>query len=268
MPSDQRSVRRRVTHAIRLTESRQLRDSTRTFLVQGIRNVIAAVENGFTVEQLFVSRILLKSAVGRNLVQRLKEQGVLPCRLTPEQFRPLCGDQRASGLAVIVRQRTLPLPRLLPAAADCWTVMTHVRSPGNLGCLIRSSAAMGASGFILVGHRIDPWNSAVARASMGAVFHQPIIRTHWNELIRWAGQHPLQIVGASADGTVSCSDFHFRPPILLLLGNERKGLDRQQRQFAEHLVRIPMVPKSDSLNLSVAGAVMLYEIRRSANPSH
>ncbi len=141
-------------------------------------------------------------------------------------------------------------------------MLEAVRSPGNLGTLVRTSEAVGGAGFILVGPRIDPFDPAVVRASMGAIFRQAFIRTNGRSLRNWLRRHCLRAVGASPDGPAELHRFGFPRPTVLVLGEEREGLSPPQRGLCADLVRIPMVGAADSLNLAVAGSLLLYEVYR------
>ena len=154
--------------------------------------------------------------------------------------------------------------RWRPAHWGCWVVLSRFRSSGNLGCLVRTCAAVNGAGFILLGGSIDPFDPNVIRATMGAVFRQRFVRTTCHELRRWVERHKLQVVGASPDGSVPYDKLQYRSPPLLVLGEERHGLDPQQRSICEILVRIPVARGMDSLNLSVAGGILMYEALRSS----
>jgi RNA methyltransferase, TrmH family len=138
-----------------------------------------------------------------------------------------------------------------------------VRSPGNLGTLIRTSEAVGGAGFIFLGKRVDPFAPDVVRASMGAIFHQKFVRTTFNSLAPWIHRHHFHVVGASPDGATDLHQFDYPRSTLLFLGEERQGLTEQQRDLCQYLVRIPMVGMADSLNLAVAGSLLMYEVYRS-----
>jgi TrmH family RNA methyltransferase len=141
-------------------------------------------------------------------------------------------------------------------------VLEAVRSEGNLGSLIRTSEAISGAGFILVGPRIDPFAPAVVRASMGALFRQTLIRTNERSLRNWARRHRCRVIGASPDGSADLHRFDYPRPTILVLGEERRGLTPLQRDLCSDLVRIPMVGAADSLNLAVAGSLLLYEVYR------
>lgn len=246
-----------------LQAERRARDTQGRFFVEGIRNFVTAIDHGFPVETLVYSERLLTSPLARKLVRQLKRDGVPFARLSPEQFRQVSRAERASGVGAIVRQHIQPLELLEPGEQGCWIALSHVRSPGNLGSLIRSAAAAGANGFILLGNSIDPYDPAVVRGSMGTIFQQKLVRANIEQLQQWAQAHQIQIVGASPDGTAEYDQVHYVQPTVLMLGEERRGLTMDERALCGQLVRIPMVAGTDSLNLAVAGSLLLYAIMRS-----
>jgi TrmH family RNA methyltransferase len=172
-------------------------------------------------------------------------------------------------VAAILRQHTLvDLRDITPGDKPCWIVLSQVRTPGNFGTLLRTAAAIGAAGFILVGNTIDPFDPAVVRASMGAFFGQTLVRVgKVEELRQWTQRHHLLVVGASPDGTLAYNQIQYTRPTVLMLGEERRGLTTEQRAICQQLVRIPMVDGTDSLNLGVAGSLLMYEVLRSENPT-
>lgn len=245
-----------------LQTSRQSRDARGLYVVEGVRNFVAAVERGAPVEIVVYSERLLTVPIARRLVRQLKRAGVAYARLTPEEFRAISRAERASGVGAVLRQGLADLGAIRPGPASCWVAARHVRNPGNLGTLIRTAGAVGASGFLLLGPAIDPYHPSVVRASMGACFGQQFARTTLGQLRRWAQAHRAHVVGASPDGAAPYTEARYRTPLVLLLGEERAGLTADERAICDQLVRIPMAAGADSLNLGVAGSLLLYEALR------
>ena len=243
-----------------LQSSRHFRDKHRLFYIEGVRNFIQVVESNFEIATILYSEKLLIVPPARQLVRKLRRSGVKTVKLTPEEFRKISHTEKASGIAAIVRQRWTKLHQISPKIGLCWTALEKVRSPGNLGTLIRTSEAIGGGGFILIGKSIDPYDPKVIRATMGALFHQQLIRTTYDSLVHWIRRHNCRVVGASPEGKVDFHRFRYPRATILLLGEERKGLSLNQQDLCHHLIRIPMVGKSDSLNLGVAGSLLLYEV--------
>jgi TrmH family RNA methyltransferase len=245
-----------------LQVDRRARDTHGLFFVEGVRNFVTAVDHNCAVETVVYSERLLTSPLARKLVRRLKRAGVAFAQVSPEQFRAISRADRASGVGAILRQRVEDLQRIVPGDRMCWVALSQVRSPGNFGSLVRTAAAIGAAGFILLGASVDPFDPTVVRATMGALFQQTLVRTDAEQLRRWVRQHHLQVIGAAPDGTLEYDQVRYTCPLVLVLGEERRGLSVEQRALCQQIVRIPMVAGTDSLNLAVAGSLLLYEIFR------
>ena len=249
-----------------LQTDRGFRDTRGTFFIEGVRNFVQLVDNGFAIECIIFSERLLTAPLARKLVRRCRRSGVHALRVTPEQFRQLPFSKRASGVAAIVRQRWANLNDVSPGQGLCWVLIETVRSPGNLGTLIRSAAAVGGAGFVFIGKYADPFDPAVVRSAMGAIYRQSFVRTDWRSLHHWIDQHQCQVIGAAPSGTADLHRFDFPKAPLIALGEERKGLTAQQQRLCCNLVRIPMQDGSDSLNLGVAGSLLMYEVYRKEQP--
>ncbi|MEL6197035.1 MAG: RNA methyltransferase, partial [Pseudomonadota bacterium] len=239
-----------------LQTDRRFRDRRGLFFVEGVRNFVEALDNGFTMERILYSDRLLTSPIARKLVRQCRRSGVCALNLLPEQFRRISRADRASGVAAVLRQRWSSIDHASPGQGLCWIALETVRSPGNLGTLIRSSQAAGGAGFILIGRSIDPFSPAVVRAAMGALYRQTFIRSGWDELRCWTKKQNCEVVGASPEGATDLHQFPFSKAPLLVLGEERHGLTEPQRGLCSHLVRIPMTTGTDSLNLGVAGTLL------------
>lgn len=249
----------------RLQRDRSYRDTRGLFFIEGVRNFIEAVDHRFSVDTMLYSEKLLINPLARKLVRRLKRAGVPFARVTPEQFRRVSKTERASGVAAILRQQVQRLDQVKLTDRACWTALSHVRSLGNFGTLLRTSAATGAAGFVLLGDSIDPFDPAVVRATMGALFKQTIVRTTAEQLRLWVRLNSIEVIGASPDGAEDYRQVRYTRPALLMLGGERKGLTDEQRGMCNRIVRIPMVEGMDSLNVAVAGSLLMYEVFRSSS---
>jgi len=137
-----------------------------------------------------------------------------------------------------------------------------VRDPGNLGTIIRTVDAVGASGIVLAGACVDPYSRETVRASMGSIFSVPLVRMKPEGALEWLSRWPGDVVGTRLDATEDFRAGTYRQPALLLMGSEGPGLSPELSAACTRLVRIPMAGRLDSLNLAVAAALMLYEMRR------
>ena len=255
-----------LTRIRKLQADRRYRDQRRLFFIEGVRNFVAAIDQSFPIETLVYSEKLLTAPLARKFVRQSKRAGVPFARVSPEAFRSISHAEHASGVAAILHQRIQTLEQTRPDQHSCWTVLSQVQSLGNFGTLLRTSAAIGAGGFILLGQQIDPYEPVVVRATMGTLFKQTLVRTNIEQFRRWLQTHHLAAIGASPDGVVEYDQVRYTRPTVLLLGNERSGLTEEQRSLCKQIVRIPMVGGVDSLNLAVAGSLLLYAVFRSNGP--
>ncbi|BAY07863.1 TrmH family RNA methyltransferase [Calothrix sp. NIES-2098] len=252
-----------LTEVEKLQFDRAYRHASGLFYIEGVRNFVKAIDNGFDISAIVFSEKLLTAPLARKLVRRSRRAGVPCINVTPEQFRHVSHTERASGIGAIARQRWFNLDNISSQTGLCWVALQTVRSPGNLGTLIRTSEAVGGAGFIFIGASIDPFDPDVVRASMSSLFNQKFVRTNLSALRHWIRDRKISTIGASPDGMNDFHQFNYPSSTLVFLGEERQGLTPQQRDLCQHLVRIPMVGAVDSLNLAVAGSLLMYEIYKS-----
>lgn len=257
------SVETALAEAQKLQSDRNYRDRNGLFFIEGVRNFIQASDRNWEISAILFSEKLCIAPIARKLFRRARRNGIPCINLTPEQFRQVSRADRASGIAAILRQHWSPLQQISPQTGLCWIALETVRSHGNFGTLIRSSEAVGGAGFILIGDGLDPFEPNVIRATMGGIFRQKFVRTTYRNLKQWLRRHRCEAIGASPDGEIDLHRFHAPSSAFLFLGEERQGLNPRQRELCQHLVRIPMQGKADSLNLAVAGSLLMYEVLRS-----
>lgn len=142
-------------------------------------------------------------------------------------------------------------------------ILDGVEDPQNFGAIIRTAEASGVHGIIIPEHRAVGLTSTVSRASAGAIEHLPVARvTNLTRTLEELKQKGLWFTGAEMDGGSGLEKANLTGPIGLVMGGEGKGVSRLVREHCDQLVRIPMWGKINSLNVSVATGIFLYEIRR------
>jgi len=245
---------------IRALQTRKQRVATNQFFVEGIRIVGEAVDTKGSIETLVVAPDLLTSEYGHELVRRAQENGIAVLAVSADVFRGLSDKEGPQGLGAVVQQQWSTLEQCDPRAGLCWIALEQVADPGNLGTIVRTADAVGAAGVILLGPSADPYDPGALRAGMGAVFSQRLVRASWEGLIAWVREHGSSMVGTSDAAALDYREAAYRRPLVLLMGSEREGLSAEQQAACDDLVRIPMVGRSDSLNLAVAAGILAYEV--------
>lgn len=244
---------------LRALRQRKERDSTQLFVVEGIAHVAAAIEAGAHVEYVCYAPELLTSPFAREMVERESARG-LPCYPTALDVFESAGEkEHPAGVLAVVRQERVELDCLAPNNFDFGVALVSPQDPGNIGSILRTIDAVGASGLILLDGGADVYHPTAVRASMGALFSKKVASATFSQFAHWAERHAFHVVGTSARASGDYRAAAYARPLLLLMGSEQKGLTEEHMTRCDELVRIPMAGKTSSLNLSVAAGVILYQ---------
>lgn len=168
-----------------------------------------------------------------------------------------------AGLVAVCRFLDVPLDKVLAGAPRLLTVCADVRDPGNAGTVIRTSDAAGAGAVVLAGHSVDPYNPKTVRATVGSLFHLPIVLVDDSiEAIVRLREAGLRVLAADGGGESDLFDVDLAPATAWLFGNEAWGLPDELAAAADLRVSIPIHGRAESLNLATAAAVCLYASAR------
>lgn len=245
---------------IRGLRHRHEREQSSLFFIEGIRIVVEAVQTGAQIETLVVAPDLLKSQIAQETVEQERAQGVPVLEVSADVFKSLSVKEGPQGIGAVVHQRWEPLENVRLTRDLCWIALDAAQDPGNIGTILRTSDAVGGSGLMLLGNCADPYDPSAIRASMGAIFSQRLVKARFADFARWKERHSYTVAGTSDAASLDYREARYTPPLVLLMGSERQGLSPEQQAVCDTMVRIPMVGKSDSLNLAVATGIVLYEI--------
>jgi TrmH family RNA methyltransferase len=246
---------------VRALQRRKEREAGGLFLVEGIHHVGEAVAAGAAIEYLCYAPDLLASPFARDLVEQQSARGV-PCyATTPAVFASLAEKENPQGLLAVVRQRTWVLESLSPESFPWGVALLSPQDPGNVGTVLRTIDAVGASGLLLLDGGADAHHPSAVRASMGALFWHPVVAAAFADFTAWAGRHGYHVYGTSARGMTDYGVVtSYTRPMILLMGSEQKGLSSEQMAMCERVIRLPMRGRVSSLNLAIAAGVMLYQM--------
>jgi len=260
------SLQNRRVKYLRSLRLRKYRQRERQYMIEGLRIVEEALDRGAPVETLIYAPDLLVSERAEPLVMAVEPDRRLA--VSEQVFRSLSERDDPQGLAAVVRIEEPDLQALAVGEDLLLIVACELQDPGNLGSIVRTADAVGASGVVIVEPSVDLYDPQCVRATMGSLFALPIahltdskkLLAWWTELRR---QQPrLAVVASSAHGAIDHFDVDYRRPTILLVGNERRGLPEDMREACDVLVRLPMVGSATSLNVSAATAALAYEIVR------
>lgn len=248
---------------IRALEQRKGREQAGACFVEGIQVVWQAVDAGAAIETLIVAPDLLTSVAAREMVARQQAAGIAVAEVSAAIYERIAMRENPSGLAAIVSITPRDLSSLVVTPASLFVALHDIGNPGNLGTILRTVDAVGGSGVILIGDTTDPYHPNAVKASVGTLFRLPIVQTgRIEDVLTWSRAHGISVVTTSARATQEYWQATYPSPLLMLFGNEGRGLPPDIVAQGDLSVRIPMHGSASSLNLSVAAGVLLYEALR------
>ena len=245
---------------VRDLRDKRHRRAAKQFLAEGLRILTEARETGRLPRTLFYAAASANHPLVHALSMDVEEAGGESIQTTPDILSKLSGKDNPQAVVGVFDEFDARLEDLNRNSAGIWLVAERLRDPGNLGTILRTADAVGAGGLILIGECVDPFSVEAVRASMGALFTIPVVRSSWEEFLGWLRQGPGQLVGLSLDTTHDYRGATYAAPTFLLTGNEAQGMPADYAAACDLLVKIPMLGKADSLNAAVATAVMAYEV--------
>ena len=247
---------------VRLLRQRKYRQESGLLVVEGIHPVgeaTAAAPNGCRIDSIFYAPDLLKSNFALGLIEQQAQQGIPVYPVTREIFTSVADKENPQGILALVRPRLFELNGLNPNIFPWGVALVAPQDPGNIGTILRTIDAVGASGLILLDASADPYHPSAVRASMGTLFWYPIVQAPFNQFALWASGNGYTLYGTSAHGSLDYRQLeHYSRPAILVLGSEREGLSEEEITSCDFLLRLPMHGRVSSLNLAVAAGVLLY----------
>jgi RNA methyltransferase, TrmH family len=227
--------------------------------IEGVRIIEEAVRSGARFRAVFFAESAQQKA--ERLLPQISthaEALVLPDHV----FQSAVATETPQGVAALVKLRQFTLEDVLTVPLPLVVVAAGVQDPGNLGTIIRSSEAFGASGVLLAEHTVAHLNPKAVRASAGSVFRLPVIRMETGEAIRALRERGIRLLATSSHKGTPLDAADLAQPAAVFIGSEGAGLPRRAVGQMDELVAIPHSERVESLNAGVAASIVLYEAAR------
>ena len=245
---------------------RRARDEQRITVVEGAREISHALAAGVIPLEVYCCPALL-DAEGRALLARLTalatpQPPLMLFEVTAAVFAKIAYRGDSGGLLLVISYVDRPLTVLPLRTPPFVVIIEGVEKPGNLGAILRTADAAGVDAVVVCAGATDLHNPNVVRASLGALFTLPIAEATTTQVVEWLQQQQIHAIAASPHGTVTYTGVSLTDGVAIVMGSEALGLSAAWLAAATAVVTIPMRGQLDSLNLSAATAVMLYEVVR------
>lgn len=247
----------------KLLKNRKNREEKQLFFIEGARFVEEAFEAGAQLEAVFVSEEFKN--IGSKLSDMIEKAACNKYTVTEKVFKEISDTDTPQGVLAVVKMQTNELSSA-DKGAGLFVVLDSVRDPGNMGTIIRTADAAGFSGVVACKGCVDVYNPKVLRSTMGSVFHIPVYTgLETVEAVRLIKAKGISVYASHLKGNSSIYDVNLASNAAIVVGSEAEGISDQTAGEADALVKIPMPGRAESLNASVAAAVMIFESVRQRN---
>ena len=220
------------------------------FLLESIRGIEEGLKTGF-----MPLNIILKE--GTDIPESIDQDGLPQIVLTEELFNKISQTEKSQGVIGVYGFLEYKLKDLMKKKV---LFLDSIQDPGNLGTIIRTGAALGIGGILLGPGCVDLYNDKVLRSSLGGLFSLPIVSVEYEDL-KLFKKNNYNIIAMDLEG-IKLSDYTFQEKTVIIIGNENKGISEAARKLTDSFINIPISEGMESLNASIAAAIVMYELNK------
>ena len=250
----------RIKHVVALQQKSSLRREEGLFVVEGQREIEHCIACGYEIVEIF----------SRNVECGMRNEKTT--FVTPQVYEKMAYRGSTEGIIAVAKCKEHTLStinyQLSTKNNPLVVVLESVEKPGNLGAILRTAEAAGIDALIVCDPLTDLYNPNVIRASIGGVFSVPTVVCNSKECIAFLKEHQIRILTAQLQDSYDYYDYDMRHATAIVMGTESTGLTNIWREAADAHIRIPMLGRLDSLNVSVSAAILMYEAVRQRNKKY
>lgn len=250
-----------VKAVLQLDKSR-VRKEKALFVAEGMREMLMALKHGYRVESLFYNEDEFDGDIIKRQFAPFELQIGEIVAANKVVFEKIAYRENGAGVVGILHARTTAFDKITLKDKPLILVLEGVEKPGNLGAMLRTANAAGVDAVIVCDPLADIYNPNCIRASLGAVFATPVVSCSTEQAIRWLQKHKVPVYATYLDAAFPHYEVDLREPAALVLGSEAQGISEEWLQAATQNIIIPMQGEVDSLNVSNAAAIVLFEALR------
>lgn len=251
----------RVKHVVKLRK-RGTRDKEQQFLIEGYRECLRAVESGWPVEAFYFCRELFLGENEEDLLEEVGNRGGTLFECSRGVFEKIAYRDRPDGLLALAPQHHLRLDELAELDNPFLLVLVGIEKPGNLGTMLRSADGAGVDAVVVADAVTDVFNPNTVRASVGTLFTVPVLESTYEECGEWLREQGIPLLAATPAAERGVFEMNLSGPLAIAVGSEMLGLPDRWMERAEVKVSLPMRGAADSLNVSTAAGILMYEALR------
>jgi len=240
---------------IQLQEKAKARKQSSTFLIEGMREIELAIKGNYEIETI----LFLPELVSNNQITKLTDN---PIEISKEVYQKLAYRDTTEGILAVAKTKSHQLYDLKLPENPLILVLEAIEKPGNIGAVLRTCDAAKVDAVIIANPKTDLYNPNIIRSSVGCLFTNQIATGSTEEVIDYLIQKNINFYSATLQNSTSYHTQNYTLPTALVVGTEATGLSEQWRKKATQNIIIPMQGEIDSMNVSVAAAILIFEAKR------
>ena len=240
---------------IQLQEKAKVRKQSGSFLIEGMREIELAIKGNYEIETI----LFLPELVSNNQITKLTDN---PIEISKEVYQKLAYRDTTEGILAVAKTKSLQLADLKLSENPLILVMEAIEKPGNIGAVLRTCDAAKIDAVIIANPKTDLYNPNIVRSSVGCLFTNQIATGNTEEVIDFLIQKNINFYSATLQNSTSYHTQNYTLPTALVVGTEATGLSELWRKKATQNIIIPMQGEIDSMNVSVAAAILIFEAKR------
>jgi TrmH family RNA methyltransferase len=241
-----------------LQEKSKARKQTGTFLIEGLREISLAIKGGYEIETvLFLPELVSESEISKLILNPFQL-----VEINKEVYQKLAYRDTTEGILAVAKSKSLKLSDLKLSDNPLILVVESLEKPGNIGAVLRTADAANLDAVLIANPKSDLYNPNIVRSSVGCLFTTQIATGTSEEIISFLKEKKINFYSATLQNSTSYHTQNFTTPTALVVGTEATGLTQQWRDEATQNIIIPMQGEIDSMNVSVAAAILIFEAKR------
>ena len=239
------------------------RNTQGRFLIEGLRLCEEMANSNWDAESVLFTSAFQDSTAGKKLLRKFERRKVKTIPAKSDVVKKLSDTVTPQGIICVVKIKKFSLAEAWSKGSSILLALDQIRDPGNVGTLIRTADAFGIDGVILSTDTVELYNPKVVRSTMGSIFHLPVFEeVDLEKTIPRLKTRHFKIYGTDTREGKDFDQLSYSPRTCLLIGSEATGLTKRLSHLSDEIIRIHTTGKAESLNASVAGGILLYEITK------
>jgi len=247
-----------------LKQNRTKRSKLQEIFIEGIECIKQAINSNMEITRIIIKDFSNLSSWGKNVISNYKDVKII--EMSENLYDDLADKTNPSEMLITAKIKPLTLDEI-NTNNPFLIVFDRPGDNGNLGSIIRSANAFCADGMLIIGHGVDIYEPKVIRASLGSIFFTKIIAvesmdTLINFIRRQKIKNNMEVIGTDSTGTFTLAEYKIKRPVMIIIGNEAKGISIKLKEICDKIIRIPIKGEVNSLNVSNAASILMWEVYR------